>query len=242
MAFGKVIKGENAPDSSINERPATPKPARPGIVNAEVYDAQKSAHGILEAAKARAQEIVEAAQRQAEAIAEQAKIDRKEVLEAAEKKGREEGLTGVTEVLSKAHLERGRLLASVEKDAVVLACKIAEKIIGRELEKAPKEILRICATAIETVRQATQMVVRVHPDDAQILRAHRQELFELVGRTKDIAIKEDSEIARGGCVIETEAGTIDAQLSTQIEMIRAVLEHEAQQRANQKAQAQQDGD
>ena len=66
--------------------------------------------------------------------------------------------------------------------------------------------------------------MRVNPKDAAILREHRKRLMELIGRVKEIAIKEDPEIARGGgCIVETDSGTIDAQLVTQLEMLRNVL-------------------
>ena len=43
------------------------------------------------------------------------------------------------------------------------------------------------------------------------------------GFVKDVAIKEDSDVPPAGCIIETDSGTIDAQLSTQLEMIQRVL-------------------
>jgi len=45
----------------------------------------------------------------------------------------------------------------------------------------------------------------------------------LVGRAMDISIKDDAEVEAGGCIIQTEFGTIDAQLKTQFEMLKAVL-------------------
>ncbi len=231
MAIGKVIKGESAPDATqVADRPGPnpPRSARPGIVNAEVYEAQKSAQGIIESAKLRAAEIVEASERQAEAMRQELLREKQTILAQAREKGRHEGLASVGELLAKAHLEHGRLLASSERELVGLACKVAEKIIGKDLERSPELLLQICANAIESVRQLSQLVIRVHPSDAAVLRKHRPVLMELIGRVKDLAIKEDAEVTRGGCILETESGTIDAQLSTQVEMIQAVLEAEAE--------------
>jgi type III secretion protein L len=100
---------------------------------------------------------------------------------------------------------------------------VAEKIIGTDLQRDPEVLLRICATAIETVRNARELVLRVNPADAALLRAKKAELLDLIGRMKDLAVKEDPAVRAGGCVIETDAGTIDAQLHIQLEMLEAVL-------------------
>jgi flagellar biosynthesis/type III secretory pathway protein FliH len=44
-----------------------------------------------------------------------------------------------------------------------------------------------------------------------------------LSRAKEIGIREDPEIARGGVVIETDAGTIDAQIDTQLEVFEKIL-------------------
>jgi type III secretion protein L len=193
MPIGKVIKGEGP---------------RPGVVNAEVYDAHHSAQAIVEAAKSQAREI----------------------REAAREEGRERGLAEVAEQLVRARLLRTEVLQQAEKEIVALACRIAEKILGRDLERDPGLVVLLCANAIEAVRSAQQIVVRVNPVDAALLREHKRQLMELIGRVKEIGLKEDPVVARHGCIIETDAGTLDAQLATQLEMLQKLLEAEAVRR------------
>ncbi len=81
----------------------------------------------------------------------------------------------------------------------------------------------MCATAIEQLRSARAMVLRVHPKTAQVLRARKPELMELIGRAVDLAIREDQDVAPVGCIVQTEFGTVDAQLPTQFEMLQNVL-------------------
>jgi type III secretion protein L len=213
MAIGKVIKGDAAPvESSPGESRPALRPPRPGVVNAEVFEAHQSA-----------QSIVEAARRQAEEIIQVAEMEKTRVLDEAKAQGRQEGLAQVTEQIVRAKLLRTEFLQNAENDIVALACKVAEKIIGRDLERNPEVVVDICATAIENVRTAQQVVVRVNPQDAAILRERRKRMMELIGRVKEIAIKEDGEVPRYGCIIETDSGTLDAQLSTQLEMLRNVL-------------------
>ncbi len=212
MAIGKVIKGDSAPTESPTEaRPALRSP-RPGVVNAEVYEAHQTAQGIIDAAKRQAEEILAAAEAQ-----------KAQVLEEAKEQGHQEGLCAVTEQIVRAKLLRTEILQNAENDIISVACKVAEKILGKDLERDPELVVDLCAQAIENVRTAQQVVVRVNPQDAAILREKRKRMMELIGRVKEIAIKEDGEIPRYGCIIETDSGTLDAQLSTQLEMLRNVL-------------------
>ncbi len=215
---GKIIKGDAFPAAEAADRPVAPVRPRAAVVEADVYEAHQ-----------RAKEIIEQANAEAARIREDAEADRVKIYEKAKADGYQAGLSNATEILAKAHRQRGELLASSEKELVKLAIQVAEKLVGRELSQDPEAIVPICAQAIENLRAQRELVLRVHPDDATLLRNSRKRLMDLVGRVKDLAIKEDPEVARGGCIIESESGaTIDAQLATQLEMIqRALLGDEA---------------
>jgi type III secretion protein L len=213
MAIGKVIKGDGSGElAGSAERSVAPRPARAGVMNAEIFDARQSAQG-----------IVEEANREKERILAEAQREREEVLAKAREQGRQEGLAQASEVLLRAKMQAGEMLANNEKDVIALACKIAEKIIGRDIERQPELMMEMCATAIEQIRSARSMVLRVHPKTAQVLRARKPELMELIGRAVDLAIREDQDVAPVGCIVQTEFGTIDAQLPTQFEMLQNVL-------------------
>lgn len=211
MAIGKVIKGDVAQEP-VPERSAAPRPARAGVMNAEIFEARQSAQGILEEA-----------QREKERILAEAQREREDVLAKAREQGRQEGLAQATELLLRAKMQAGEMLAGQEKDVIALACRIAEKIIGRDIERQPELLVDMCASAIEQLRSARAMVLRVHPKTAQVLRARKPELIELIGRAVDLAIREDADVAPVGCIVQTEFGTVDAQLPTQFEMLQNVL-------------------
>lgn len=213
MAIGKVIKGDmSAEVAATPDRPAAPRPTRAGVMNAEIFEARQSAQGIIEEANKEKERILAEAQR-----------EREDVLAKAREQGRQEGLAQASEVLLRAKMHAGEMLASNERDVIALACKIAEKIIGRDVERQPELMVEMCATAIEQIRSARSMVLRVHPKTAQVLRARKPELMELIGRAVDLAIREDPDVAPVGCIVQTEFGTVDAQLPTQFEMLQNVL-------------------
>lgn len=217
MSGGKIIKAHR-PDGPGTEAPraaVTPRP--PGtVIQGEVYEAHRSAQSLIAEARARAQEITDAAHREAERSVGEAK-----------QRGHQEGLALAAEHILRAKQARQELLESSEREIVAIALNVAEKIIGRDLERDPALVAEICAAALENVRAANQVIVRVHPEDASTLRDLRRQIMERGGRVQEVVIKEDAEVSRFGCVIETEAVVIDAQLATQFEMLRKVLLAEA---------------
>jgi type III secretion system HrpE/YscL family protein len=212
----KIIKGEDFPEPL----PAAPRPARGAVVEAEVYDAHQ-----------KAKEIVETAERQAAALIDKAKQERDATVAAAREMGRQEVLAQSTEIILKAKQQASTIIETAEQEIVKLALVVAERIVGKALQTDPDVALHIAAQAIESVRHQKELVLRVNPEDAQLMRNSRKKLMDILGRTKDIAVREDPEVERGGCVIETENGTVDAQLKTQLQMLELALLGEEKKKA-----------
>lgn len=104
-----------------------------------------------------------------------------------------------------------------------LAVAIAERILGRELSINPSAISDIVAQVIEAAAVQDACRIHVNPHDYEILKPHWDAVAALQqpGRSWDLVA--DKNIERGGCVIETGGGTIDAQLSTQLSQIEQVF-------------------
>lgn len=186
----RIIRSDGAPElaaAAPADRPAPPRAARPGVVDAEVYDAHQ-----------KAREIVESAQRQAAQILRTAESARDELAAKAREDGYQEGLAEATAILVRARQEHRALVSSAEADAVRLALAIAQKIIGRALELDRELLLPLVAQAAESVRHHRELVLRVHPGDAELLRASRRKLMDLMGRTREIAVREDAEESSAG--------------------------------------------
>jgi type III secretion protein L len=182
------------------------------VLRAEVFAARAEARRLLAEAQGRADALVAEARGQAEAIARQA---REEALA--------EGRSQAAEALVRASLQAGHLLAEAEPRAVELALEIAARLLGRDLERDPALVAELSATALQAARRARAVVLRVHPLDARRLREHRPRLMALIGRAVDVTVRDDAQVQPGGCVVETEFGTIDGQLRTRFELLRALL-------------------
>ncbi len=134
-----------------------------------------------------------------------------------EKAGREIAEQKVEAVMrryAEAILEIGRLratlLTQVEREVVKLAVQIAKKIIHREIQADPDIIQTLVRVALSHVAEKSAVTVHLSPVDYNYLLEQRAELSQSEGR--DISLLADKSVERGGCLIQTECGDIDARI------------------------------
>lgn len=121
-----------------------------------------------------------------------------------------------------ARSERKRFVEGAEAEVVRLAIAVAERVVHRQLEVDGETIVGIARHALQRLVGRERVTVRVNPADVEMLRGHREALLA-VQDVESLRIVEDQRVDRGGVVIETESGTIDAKVSTQAREARRVL-------------------
>jgi flagellar assembly protein FliH len=135
------------------------------------------------------------------------------------------------EELSRRHaesiLEIGRLksmlYAQVEREVARLAIEVAKKIVHREIQADPEIIQTLVHVALSHVNEKTPVAVHVNPADYEFISKRQSELS--LAESRNISIASDKSIERGGCLIETEYGDIDARLEEKFrEVERAFFE------------------
>ncbi|HYO63796.1 MAG TPA: type III secretion system stator protein SctL [Pyrinomonadaceae bacterium] len=173
-------------------------------------------------AEAEARRILAEAEREAAGLRESAAAAARELREAAYLEGREEALAEFNRLLLDARERRDTALSDVERDVLRLAVKLAEKIIGREIQTDPATVADIVAAALRHARQHETLTVRVHPSDFPHVQTFRARL-DPSGRARFLDLVSDPGVAPGGCVIESESGTVDARLETQLRVLERAL-------------------
>jgi len=137
--------------------------------------------------------------------------------------GRERGLAAVSELMVAARASAARAQRNVQGDLRTLAVRIAERILDRELSLNPDAVSDIVAAALRQAGAPRDIVLRVHPDDLKALERGRPRLLERALRAQALQFRADPSIGRGGCIVESELGTVDARLPVQLEAIERAL-------------------
>lgn len=164
------------------------------------------------------------AEGRARAVLAEAEAEAAHVRAAAREAGRREGFALAASTLAAAALERDRILAAVDREVAELAIDVARKVLGRHLETFPAAVVDLVARGLAGARGRREVLVRVHPEDAAAVRAAEGDLAGRLARSP-LGIREDPSVPRGGAVVETEGGRIDAGVEAQLEEIaRAIAE------------------
>ena len=188
--------------------------------------ATADAEAILAEAHQRLRTIVESAQSGAAGITETARTEgwtggHAEGIDAAEKE-MEEMLATMRGLIDMARVERHKIVEGAESEIVKLAMGIAERILHKAVEVDREAVVAITKAAISDLVNRESITVRVNPIDLERMKQHRDSMLTL-GETKHMRVIEDQRVDPGGVVVETEAGTHDAKISTQIEEAKRVL-------------------
>lgn len=187
-----------------------------GVVPREVVSAAEQAAAIIEEAREGAQEILNQAKAMKQGMTEQVEAERTRGYE----EGQQAGFAEATELIAAATAEREQLLHDAEPEVVSMVFQIAEKILGDAIaEGGVTDVVRRAIS--EAIGE--RVTVRVHPEDLERIREIESELNDKLQNIKSLNIVADEAIEKGGCAVDTEVGTIDAQLSTQLAAIKKSL-------------------
>ena len=113
--------------------------------------------------------------------------------------------------------------ASLEHDAYAFALAVAERIVKREIQLDDEIVVRQVREALRRIVGVESIKVRVHPDDEVLIRSHRAALLALTDTTRDVVIEADHTIERGGCILESSSGNVDARIATQLRQVEHAL-------------------
>jgi type III secretion protein L len=163
-------------------------------------------------------EVVEAARRAASQIEDEARTRADKVEREAERRGYDEGMARAAAALAETEARRRNWLDEARKDLASLALEAARALFTRTREQDPAVLEDVCREALERVAGARRIVVRVAPDEVSRL-AHLESAHEV-----SVRVKADPEIEPGGCVVETDLGTVDGRMSTRLDTLKRALE------------------
>ncbi|MDP3420568.1 MAG: flagellar assembly protein FliH [Thiobacillus sp.] len=101
-----------------------------------------------------------------------------------------------------------------------LALDVARQVVAGELAARPERVLDVVNLALKEMAESSREArLLLHPDDAMLVRPH---LDQVLDKTR-LRIVEDVRMVRGGCLIETPQGELDATLPARWRQVVQVL-------------------
>jgi flagellar assembly protein FliH len=125
------------------------------------------------------------------------------------------------QAIEEARVLRTEIAEAAEARAAQLALTIAEKVVAGALEIQPERVVDVVRGALRGLLDGERIIVSVHPDDLELVRAAG------VGSPEaHLEIHGERRIARGGALVRTSVGEVDAQIEHKLDSVRALIASE----------------
>jgi flagellar biosynthesis/type III secretory pathway protein FliH len=177
----------------------------------------------LEMAQRQGAELVASARAQADGIADNA---RREGFEAGYAEGKAAAEREAHDLLHfaenavrEAVESRSRLIAESEEALVRLAVDVAERIVKADLQLHPERVLNVLEGALRKAFVRDRLTVVCNPADLALIEEGQDALATQVGTLQHLELIGDRRVQRGGVVVRTDAGDVDATLDSQLERL-----------------------
>jgi len=209
-------------------------------IDAVVAEAQKEADRIVEEGKKKAASLLREAEQQiaqekAQAL-EQAKAQgHKEGHRLGHAEGYEDGVQAakmenrqigesLQAVLDNFEENQQRILAKNLDELKYLALEVASKVVHRQLLDDKGLYLGMIRSALNTFKEYRWIDIYLSDEEGLAVYLEENLAKEIAGQSEYINIRPKVDLPPGTCIVETDAGVVDASVSTQLRYIKEALE------------------
>ena len=192
-------------------------------------EAEDEGAKIIADAEKKASEIVAAAKEKMDA---QMKDGYAEGFKKGQESGFKEGSLEAQRLTDRLHTiiermmdKRQEILAETEQQIVDLVLLMTRKIVKVISENQRNIVVSNVVQALRKVKGRGEVIIRVNLNDVAMTTQHVKDFLSAAENIKNITVVEDSTVDRGGCLIETDFGSIDAKIVSQLnEIEQRILE------------------
>lgn len=114
-------------------------------------------------------------------------------------------------------------VALLERQAAELAVQLAERIVAAALGVRPELVLETIRGVLRGVLERDRLVLEVNPEDLALVQSGVGEIAAKLGGIRDLEVVAESRVPRGGCVVRTVEGEVDATVAGQLDRAREVV-------------------
>jgi len=128
-------------------------------------------------------------------------------------------LNGVIDSLQKTVPQ---LVHETESALIQLALESAQKIVaGMPINS--KLVESVVREALQQVEDTAEVAIQLHPEDLALLQKHKSDVLKTAPNSKPLQFSSSAEVTRGGCLLRTRFGIIDARRETKLDQLRQAL-------------------
>jgi type III secretion protein L len=193
-------------------------------LDAAAQEIERQREGIMADARARAEALLAQAEAEAARLRDDARREYETAAARGHESGRAQGLAEWYERCARSAAGQRRVQSLLRERIVELVVDATEQIV-RDVDVSAL-FARSAEVVERLVEGSTYLRVRVHPDDAAAAVSEFDRLAAIWrerGHGVAVTVVADRAVARGACLCESDLGTVDASLDTQLAALRAAV-------------------
>ena len=183
-------------------------------------NAEKTAQDVVRQAQDEAQKILSDAHAEEQTIKDSARSDG---FTAGHDEGFAKGRDEVERLIARMHTilesvmqRREEILSETEQQIVELVVLMTRKVVKVISDNQKSVINNNVLAALKKVKGRGSVTLRVNLEDLKLTTQNTDEFIKRCENIQGITIMEDSTVEKGGCIVETDFGSIDARISSQL--------------------------
>jgi len=118
---------------------------------------------------------------------------------------------------------RAEVLAALEQDALEFSFALTERILAGVLSAQPERVLDVTRNALRRLTDRHRVMLVVNPADLELVSDSVPALRAELGGIEHCDVQADRRIRRGGAVVRTDAGEIDATIEAGLDRAREIV-------------------
>ncbi|WP_149710414.1 flagellar assembly protein FliH [Campylobacter concisus] len=122
--------------------------------------------------------------------------------------------------LEEQYIKFDEFLKKIEEELGQTAIKIAKEVIDKEISTSSSQIAHhLASSLIKELSNVKNIEIRVNPEDSEYIK-------EQFSKNEHVKISADDAISKGGVVIISDGGNIDATMQTRLEKLKMLVNNE----------------
>jgi flagellar assembly protein FliH len=115
-----------------------------------------------------------------------------------------------------------RLIQQMEGDLTLIALEAARRLVAG-IPITHEMVAAIVREALGQVEDTTHCTILLHEEDLALLKNNQSPILEEFAPEDHVRFSAAEEVTRGGCIIQTHFGVIDARRETKINQLQQAL-------------------
>ena len=126
-------------------------------------------------------------------------------------------------VLARAIQKRSELVEEANHQLLQLILLTSRIVIRNIIEQEPRVVYDNIVDVLKHFKGRAEVIIRVNTEDLRMVGKHKKEFLMMIEGIEQLRIVEDNSVDRGGCIIDTDFGSVDARIAIQVTKIEELV-------------------